>query len=244
MNFILFFLSVMLGWFGGQKAYHYWLSKRYWKILSKLGAVSVGFFITIFAFSFLTQIFNTMLTAILFIFVSLFTWVGFKYPHLLRLKPSGRLLTRTQLSSFFGVSTFLLAVFGSTPVTDTNNVSSSNVPQPVVTQNINKTVENDHSQDNPFNDGNASLTVENSQVASMTQKEPSAGVNVAAEPQPIVDSEEETTVFHEQDNNSCGGLPSRCTEMRDCKQAYQALECGNSRLDRDDDGIPCESICG
>ena len=43
--------------------------------------------------------------------------------------------------------------------------------------------------------------------------------------------------------NNCSGLPRTCGKMNNCKQAYQALQCGNRRLDRDNDGIPCESIC-
>ncbi|WP_414706631.1 excalibur calcium-binding domain-containing protein [Psychrobacter sp. UBA3068] len=31
--------------------------------------------------------------------------------------------------------------------------------------------------------------------------------------------------------------------MASCEQAKLALECGNTRLDRDKDGVPCESIC-
>lgn len=41
----------------------------------------------------------------------------------------------------------------------------------------------------------------------------------------------------------CKGLPRVCTQMSSCEQAKQALKCGNTRLDRDKDGVPCESIC-
>lgn len=41
----------------------------------------------------------------------------------------------------------------------------------------------------------------------------------------------------------CKGLPSTCGEMANCTQAKQALACGNKRLDRDNDGVPCESLC-
>ncbi|WP_394213780.1 excalibur calcium-binding domain-containing protein [Psychrobacter piscatorii] len=41
----------------------------------------------------------------------------------------------------------------------------------------------------------------------------------------------------------CKSLPSTCGQMANCEQAKQALECGNKRLDRDKDGVPCESIC-
>jgi hypothetical protein len=45
-------------------------------------------------------------------------------------------------------------------------------------------------------------------------------------------------------SNSCGQRKT-CGEMSNCREAmYRLNTCGNSRLDRDKDGIPCESICG
>ncbi len=41
---------------------------------------------------------------------------------------------------------------------------------------------------------------------------------------------------------SCGGATT-CGQMNSCEQAYACLYAGNSRLDRDKDGVPCESIC-
>jgi hypothetical protein len=42
---------------------------------------------------------------------------------------------------------------------------------------------------------------------------------------------------------SCGGKRV-CGQMNSCTEAMHYLnECGLSRLDRDGDGIPCESIC-
>lgn len=43
--------------------------------------------------------------------------------------------------------------------------------------------------------------------------------------------------------SQCKGLPRVCGQMTSCEQAKQALKCGNTRLDRDKDGVPCESIC-
>lgn len=35
-----------------------------------------------------------------------------------------------------------------------------------------------------------------------------------------------------------------CKEMRSCAEAkFHLNECGESRLDRDDDGVPCENVC-
>ena len=42
---------------------------------------------------------------------------------------------------------------------------------------------------------------------------------------------------------SCDGKTT-CGQMTSCSEAqYHLLQCGNSRLDRDGDGIPCEAIC-
>ncbi len=35
-----------------------------------------------------------------------------------------------------------------------------------------------------------------------------------------------------------------CSWFQDCAQAVASMKGGNSKLDRDKDGIPCESICG
>lgn len=42
---------------------------------------------------------------------------------------------------------------------------------------------------------------------------------------------------------SCGGATT-CGQMSSCEQAYACLREGRSSLDRDKDGIPCESLCG
>lgn len=44
--------------------------------------------------------------------------------------------------------------------------------------------------------------------------------------------------------DNCRELPQYCYEMTSCSQAEEALECGNYDLDRDGDGVPCESLCG
>ena len=42
---------------------------------------------------------------------------------------------------------------------------------------------------------------------------------------------------------SCGER-KYCKEMTSCAEAkYHLNECGESRLDRDGDGIPCENVC-
>lgn len=44
--------------------------------------------------------------------------------------------------------------------------------------------------------------------------------------------------------SDCSNMPRTCGQMTSCAQAQKALQCGNTRLDRDKDGVPCESICG
>jgi len=45
-------------------------------------------------------------------------------------------------------------------------------------------------------------------------------------------------------DQSCG-RKRQCGEMRDCAEArFYLNQCGVKSLDRDDDGIPCETICG
>ena len=35
-----------------------------------------------------------------------------------------------------------------------------------------------------------------------------------------------------------------CSSFQTCSQAVASLKAGNTKLDRDQDGIPCESLCG
>lgn len=44
-------------------------------------------------------------------------------------------------------------------------------------------------------------------------------------------------------NFSCDDV-KYCKQMRSCAEAkYHLNECGESRLDRDGDGVPCENVC-
>ena len=43
--------------------------------------------------------------------------------------------------------------------------------------------------------------------------------------------------------SQCKGLPRTCGQMVNCEQAKQALKCGNTKLDRDKDRVPCKTIC-
>ena len=35
-----------------------------------------------------------------------------------------------------------------------------------------------------------------------------------------------------------------CSSFQTCAQAVASLKAGNTKLDKDQDGIPCESLCG
>lgn len=79
----------------------------------------------------------------------------------------------------------------------------------------------DNNVDNPFGNTN------NAPIALLEQPTP--------EPEPVQNSA--------ASNQDCSGLPKKCGQMSSCAQAQKALQCGNGRLDRDNDGVPCESIC-
>ncbi|MEC7120563.1 MAG: excalibur calcium-binding domain-containing protein [Pseudomonadota bacterium] len=46
-----------------------------------------------------------------------------------------------------------------------------------------------------------------------------------------------------QTQSNCTNLPRTCAQARVCSEARRALKCGVNRLDRDKDGVPCESLC-
>lgn len=43
---------------------------------------------------------------------------------------------------------------------------------------------------------------------------------------------------------TCPNIRATCTQLRSCDEAKACLAAGNGKLDRDNDGIPCESLCG
>ena len=48
-----------------------------------------------------------------------------------------------------------------------------------------------------------------------------------------------------QAKTDCNDGKRTCKDMDSCADAVRHLEqCGMTKLDRDGDGIPCESICG
>ena len=52
----------------------------------------------------------------------------------------------------------------------------------------------------------------------------------------------QTLAANHPTGNTCG--PKRyCKEMSSCEEAKQYLQCGLSKLDKDGDGVPCESLC-
>lgn len=83
--------------------------------------------------------------------------------------------------------------------------------------------------DNPFGDTNSAP------IALIEQPKPEPEPEPKIKPEPV-----QTSTASNQD---CSGLPRKCGQMSSCAQAQKALQCGNGRLDRDNDGVPCESIC-
>ena len=60
---------------------------------------------------------------------------------------------------------------------------------------------------------------------------------------PIAPQTKIVKVKSDGSGNQCKNLPKTCGQMVSCEQAKLALKCGNTKLDRDKDGVPCESIC-
>jgi len=44
--------------------------------------------------------------------------------------------------------------------------------------------------------------------------------------------------------SSGAALAQNCSSFQTCAQAVASYKAGNYKLDRDNDGIPCEVICG
>ncbi len=44
--------------------------------------------------------------------------------------------------------------------------------------------------------------------------------------------------------SSGAAMAQSCSSFKTCKEAVASLRDGNSKLDRDKDGIPCEKLCG
>jgi hypothetical protein len=68
---------------------------------------------------------------------------------------------------------------------------------------------------------------------------PPTNVSVQIEQPPI---SEPPISLPPQGGGSCPSLSATCSQLT-CDQAYACLAAGNSRLDGDGDGVPCESIC-
>jgi len=44
--------------------------------------------------------------------------------------------------------------------------------------------------------------------------------------------------------NAGAAMAQNCSSFRSCAEAVASYKSGNSKLDRDKDGIPCEKLCG
>ncbi|MHA3059660.1 excalibur calcium-binding domain-containing protein [Acinetobacter sp. ANC 4636] len=85
--------------------------------------------------------------------------------------------------------------------------------------------------DNPFGTGSATSTAQSTVTTPVKKATTSHKTTIKSKSKSSL-------------GGSCGSYPRTCGQMKSCAQAREALKCGNTRLDRDHDGIPCESICG
>lgn len=94
----------------------------------------------------------------------------------------------------------------------------------------------------------SSLLTNVAPVAPVQSGSSGSGSSGAAESQPVVQSTppplvEQPVAPPPPQGASCGGA-TKCGQMTSCEQARACLAAGNGRLDGDNDGTPCESICG
>lgn len=67
----------------------------------------------------------------------------------------------------------------------------------------------------------------------------------AAIPAQAADTQDDDADGGDSAQFTCSDVARKCSEMSSCEEAEFALEhCGRAKLDRDDDGIPCENVCG
>lgn len=77
-------------------------------------------------------------------------------------------------------------------------------------------------------------------VSPPTQPPPTSAPLVIVPPTPTAANFPPVSV--PQGSGSCPSTSATCGQLT-CEQAYACLAAGNGRLDRDGDGIPCESVC-
>lgn len=81
----------------------------------------------------------------------------------------------------------------------------------------------------------------------VTTKKPNAVVGATRTPRPSGGSAPPVSTSVPNTSSSGGGvscpnMSATCSELT-CDQAYACLNAGKSSLDRDHDGVPCESVC-
>lgn len=230
MNFLFFIFSAIASGIASVKLYNYYLIKRNSRAASKGGAIAGGIFVFILSFIIFRSVFDTVWTSVIFIILCVFLLPGILDPQLLskqNLKNNIKPLSRKQLISFFGVATFILMIIGSEKSTESPNTLATTPVEttkidnsPVMLQSVAP---------------EQTTSIENTD-SSLPDEDVSLEPTVATGEE-IAEDDDSATIFEDSDDEDCSGLPTRCSDMRDCAQAEQALACGNSRLDRDDDGV-------
>jgi hypothetical protein len=91
---------------------------------------------------------------------------------------------------------------------------------------------------NPFDDGSRSTPVDMS-------TDPATPAETPATATPSEGPASSGTTGQMPSVGSCNDGKRTCGDMTDCADAqYHLRQCGMQKLDRDHDGVPCESICG
>lgn len=105
--------------------------------------------------------------------------------------------------------------------------------------------------DNPFGTDAAAPTSDSSTTGPAPLDKPTTSVS-AADPSmatdPVTATDEPTSSRLPHSigaERSCSDGKRTCGDMTSCEDAmYHLNQCGMTRLDRDHDGTPCETICG
>ena len=93
--------------------------------------------------------------------------------------------------------------------------------------------------ENPFGTGNSTNSSNQQNIIKATKTQKTSNTKTT-----VKKTTKKTSSKKSASTASCGSYPRTCGQMTSCAQAQAALKCGNTRLDRDHDGIPCETICG
>jgi phosphatidylserine/phosphatidylglycerophosphate/cardiolipin synthase-like enzyme len=87
------------------------------------------------------------------------------------------------------------------------------------------------------------LIIRNSQVAALYKQEFDRVFRLGRDSANVTCGVSPEIATPTPDPNECPDLTFTCAQFTSCEQAMACLRAGNTRLDRDGNGIPCESLC-